>query len=84
MMTHVVLDWNILKCIQMGTFTIPYFLRTAIWDKKGYWIAFIPVFYFGRCWDAAGYSKVEMMKGHSKMYADRIQSLPKHADPWKY
>ncbi|WKX88872.1 hypothetical protein Q1695_008482 [Nippostrongylus brasiliensis] len=45
----------------MGTFTIPYFLRTAIWDKKGYWIAFIPVFYFGRCWDAAGYSKVTIV-----------------------
>ncbi|KAK5974748.1 hypothetical protein GCK32_002986 [Trichostrongylus colubriformis] len=68
----------------MGTFTLPYFLRGFVWDKKGYWIAAFPVYYFARCWENAGYSKVEMMKGHSKMYADRIRSLPKHADPWKY
>ncbi|CAJ0596294.1 unnamed protein product [Cylicocyclus nassatus] len=72
------------KTSKMGTFTLSYFVRTAIWDKKGYWLAAIPVIYFGRCWENAGYAKVEMMKGHSKMYADRIRMMPKNADPWKY
>ncbi|KAJ1358917.1 hypothetical protein KIN20_017485 [Parelaphostrongylus tenuis] len=68
----------------MGTFTLAYFVRRVFWDRKGLWLLGIPVYHFGRCWDNAGYAKVEMMKGHSKMYADRIRSIPKHQDIWKY
>ncbi|CAI5437612.1 unnamed protein product [Caenorhabditis angaria] len=68
----------------MGTFTTTYFLKTAFWDKRGLWLATIGVAYFARCWENAGYHKVEMMKGQSKMYADRTKQVPQQADPWKY
>ncbi|CAB3408627.1 unnamed protein product [Caenorhabditis bovis] len=68
----------------MGTFTPTYFLKTAFWDKRGLWAASIAVFYFARCWENAGMNKAEMMKGQSKMYADRIKQIPFHSDPWKY
>lgn len=38
----------------------------------------------GICWDRAGMAKAEMMKGHSRMYANRLAAIPKGADPWKY
>ncbi|CAD6190932.1 unnamed protein product [Caenorhabditis auriculariae] len=68
----------------MGTFTFNYFLKTAFWDKKGYWAASVAIIYFSRRWEEAGYDKVEMMKGHSRMYADRIKQIPYHNDAWKY
>ncbi|KJH45022.1 hypothetical protein DICVIV_08948 [Dictyocaulus viviparus] len=68
----------------MGTFTFSYFFRTAIWEKRKYWLLSIPVIYFARCWENAGIAKVEMMKGRSKMYADRIRAIPKNEDPWRY
>uniref|UniRef100_A0A1I7WTJ0 MFS transporter n=1 Tax=Heterorhabditis bacteriophora TaxID=37862 RepID=A0A1I7WTJ0_HETBA len=46
----------------MGTFTVPFFLRKAVWDKRGYWALSAVIFYFGRCWEQAGYTKAEMMK----------------------
>ncbi|KAK6029135.1 SPRY domain protein [Ostertagia ostertagi] len=64
----------------MGTFTIPYFLRAAIWDKKGYWIASIPAIYIGRCWESAGYAKVEMMKEDEKLAEERLVSLYPRAE----
>uniref|UniRef100_A0A1I7U582 ATP synthase subunit e, mitochondrial n=1 Tax=Caenorhabditis tropicalis TaxID=1561998 RepID=A0A1I7U582_9PELO len=68
----------------MGTFTATYFLKTAFWDKRGLWTATLAVAYFARCWENAGYHKAEMMKGQSRMYADRVKQLPQHADAWKY
>uniref|UniRef100_A0A8R1HHF9 Uncharacterized protein n=1 Tax=Caenorhabditis japonica TaxID=281687 RepID=A0A8R1HHF9_CAEJA len=68
----------------MGTFTATYFLKNAFWDKRGLWAATIAVAYFARCWENAGYHKAEMMKGHSRMFADRAKQLPQHADLWKY
>ncbi|CAB54416.1 Complex I-B12 [Caenorhabditis elegans] len=68
----------------MGTFTATYFLKNAFWDKRGLWTATLAVAYFARCWESAGYNKAEMMKGHSKMYADRLKQLPAHTDAWKY
>lgn len=38
----------------------------------------------GQCWEAAGYHKAQMMKGHSKMYADRIAAIPPGEDVWRY
>uniref|UniRef100_A0A914RG57 Uncharacterized protein n=1 Tax=Parascaris equorum TaxID=6256 RepID=A0A914RG57_PAREQ len=37
-----------------------------------------------QCWEAAGYHKAQMMKGHSKMYADRIAAIPPGEDVWRY
>ena len=68
----------------MGTFTVTYWLRKAVWDKKHLWGASIFAGYIGVCWDRAGYTKAEMMKGHSRMFADRVKSLPPNADPWKW
>ncbi|MFH4979870.1 hypothetical protein AB6A40_006579 [Gnathostoma spinigerum] len=68
----------------MGTFTLSYFFRTAVLDHKALWITAPIIFYIGRCWRADGYEKAKMMKGHSKMYADRIKAVPKGEDPWNY
>lgn len=40
--------------------------------------------FIGYCWDEAGRYKREMMKGHSRMFAERIQAMPRNADPWTY
>lgn len=46
----------------MGTFTVTYLLQRAIWDKRGLWALSGAAYYFGKCWDAAGMDKAEMMK----------------------
>ncbi|VDM51671.1 unnamed protein product [Angiostrongylus costaricensis] len=58
----------------MGTFTLAYFVRTVFWDKKGYWLTVFPVYHFGRCWDNAGYAKVEMMKVGLRTFWSSIRS----------
>ncbi|KAF8384357.1 hypothetical protein PRIPAC_73499, partial [Pristionchus pacificus] len=77
-----VLDVQLLG--KMGTFTVGYFVRKAFWEKKHYWTASVAAYWIGICWDRAGMAKAEMMKGHSRMYANRLAAIPKGADPWKY
>uniref|UniRef100_A0A915BE95 Uncharacterized protein n=2 Tax=Parascaris univalens TaxID=6257 RepID=A0A915BE95_PARUN len=80
----IVCDFRSLRTSQMGTFTYTYFFRKAIWEHKYKWMAVPFIYYFGQCWEAAGYHKAQMMKGHSKMYADRIAAIPPGEDVWRY
>ncbi|KAK0410256.1 hypothetical protein QR680_005029 [Steinernema hermaphroditum] len=68
----------------MGTFTISYFAKKVFWEHKFLCLWVPAAYYFGTCWDRAGMHKASMMKGHSRMYADRIQAIPKNDDVWKY
>ena len=36
------------------------------------------------CYENVGIYKREMMKGHSRMYAERIKNIPPNHDPWKW
>ncbi|KAE9555600.1 hypothetical protein FO519_001178 [Halicephalobus sp. NKZ332] len=80
--TLIFLDWNHTP-VNMGTFTLSYYASKG-WARRRQFL-FVPfVMYFGYCWDEAGRYKREMMKGQSRMFADRIQNIPKYADPWNY
>uniref|UniRef100_A0A0K0FME1 DUF2061 domain-containing protein n=1 Tax=Strongyloides venezuelensis TaxID=75913 RepID=A0A0K0FME1_STRVS len=68
----------------MGTFTLSYAVKKIIVDQKSSWLAAGVVMYLGKCWENAGTHKTEMMKGHSRMFADRAATIPRHIDPWRY
>ncbi|CAG9538244.1 unnamed protein product [Cercopithifilaria johnstoni] len=60
----------------MGTFTLKYFFKKAIWEKKTLWASAAVMAYLGYCYDRQGMYKASMMKGQSKMFADRIAEIP--------
>ncbi|EFO24012.1 hypothetical protein LOAG_04475 [Loa loa] len=68
----------------MGTFTLKYFFKKAIWEKKTLWASVAVMAYLGHCFDKQGMYKASMMKGRSKMFADRIAEIPEGEDIWKY
>uniref|UniRef100_A0A1I7YNJ2 NADH-ubiquinone oxidoreductase B12 subunit n=1 Tax=Steinernema glaseri TaxID=37863 RepID=A0A1I7YNJ2_9BILA len=87
----IFIDWNHTRQWKnnvglevMGTFTVSYFAKKFFWERKLLCLWVPTALYFGSCWDRAGMAKAEMMKGHSRMYANRIQAVPKGEDPWKY
>ncbi|KAK0410255.1 hypothetical protein QR680_005029 [Steinernema hermaphroditum] len=84
----IFIDWNHTRQWKlneaMGTFTISYFAKKVFWEHKFLCLWVPAAYYFGTCWDRAGMHKASMMKGHSRMYADRIQAIPKNDDVWKY
>ncbi|CAJ0950054.1 unnamed protein product, partial [Mesorhabditis belari] len=70
----------------MGTFTVSYWARKFWWEQRYLWAASAVAFYYGTCWDNAGTHKASMMKGHSRMFADRRQQIlasNPHADVWR-
>uniref|UniRef100_A0A7E4W4H0 NADH-ubiquinone oxidoreductase B17 subunit n=1 Tax=Panagrellus redivivus TaxID=6233 RepID=A0A7E4W4H0_PANRE len=67
----------------MGTYTLSYSAK-KLFERKRQLLLLPFVAYFGYCWDQAGVYKREMMKGHSRLFAERIAAIPKGEDPWKY
>lgn len=47
-------------------------------------VSFSTVFILGYCWDQSAYERAKLMKGHSKLFANRISRIPKDQDVWKY
>ncbi|VDN20757.1 unnamed protein product [Gongylonema pulchrum] len=85
--TLMISDWRTSKRLaesDMGTFTVRYFFKKAIWEKKTYWAMIAVAGYLGHCLNKQGMHKASMMKGHSKMFADRVAQIPKDQDIWKY
>ena len=68
----------------MGTFTVAYWARKTFWDKKHLWAGTVFAYWLGTCWDRAGIAKASMMKGHSRMFADRAAAVPAGKDVWKW
>uniref|UniRef100_A0A915PLA7 HIG1 domain-containing protein n=1 Tax=Setaria digitata TaxID=48799 RepID=A0A915PLA7_9BILA len=56
----------------------------AIWERKTLWASAAVMAYLGYCYDQQGMYKASMMKGKSKMFADRIAEIPEGQDIWKY
>nr|CDQ06107.1 Bm6425 [Brugia malayi] len=51
----------------------------SVWRKQINWKIIS-----GYCFDRQGMYKASMMKGQSKMFADRIAEIPEGEDIWKY
>ncbi|PAV77525.1 hypothetical protein WR25_02550, partial [Diploscapter pachys] len=67
----------------MGTFTIPYYLRSCFWDKRGKWALTVVAAYLCVCYHDREIARYSMMKGQTRLYQDWAKRLPKDADPWK-
>uniref|UniRef100_A0A914Q260 Uncharacterized protein n=1 Tax=Panagrolaimus davidi TaxID=227884 RepID=A0A914Q260_9BILA len=68
----------------MGTFTVSYLAKKVFLNDPAHFI-FVPALaWFSYCWNEAGIYKRSMMKGHSRMYADKLKSIPAHQDPWNW
>uniref|UniRef100_A0A914Y1I5 Uncharacterized protein n=1 Tax=Panagrolaimus superbus TaxID=310955 RepID=A0A914Y1I5_9BILA len=73
------------KVLIMGTFTFSYLAKKIFLNDPAHYIFVPALIWFSYCWNEAGIYKRSMMKGHSKMYADRLKSIPSnHHDPWKW
>ncbi|CAJ0564691.1 unnamed protein product, partial [Mesorhabditis spiculigera] len=71
----------------MGTFTVSYWVRRSLWDKRVLLAGLAGAWYLGSCYDQVCLHRASMMKGHSKMFEERrkqILATNPHADVWTY
>ncbi|MCP9260667.1 hypothetical protein DINM_003889 [Dirofilaria immitis] len=88
----IISDWHTMKSLRASGHTTildamrdeNITTRKAIWEKKTLCASMAILAYLGHCFDKQGMYKASMMKGQSKMFADRIAEIPEGQDIWKY